>query len=76
MQNCTLRLMEKLIYLLGETESGNVPRGRSDLRERLFSAASDLAAEGARVLIAERDHLGNVPSGARRQLRPHNSLER
>lgn len=40
--------MEKLIYLLGETESGNVPRGRSDLRERLFSAASDLAAEGAR----------------------------
>ena len=39
--------MEKLIYLFGETEAGEIPRGRSDLRQRLFDAVPGLVSAGA-----------------------------
>lgn len=39
--------MEKLIYLLGDSESGTVPRGRTDLRERLLETGAALGRAGA-----------------------------
>lgn len=40
--------MEKLIYLLGDTEPGSAPRARTDLRDALLGAAPELDAAGAR----------------------------
>lgn len=42
--------MEKLIYLLGDTEAGGAPQGRADLREKIFEAVPALEAAGARDL--------------------------
>ncbi|MBW1885526.1 MAG: EthD domain-containing protein, partial [Deltaproteobacteria bacterium] len=42
--------VEKLIYLLGETEAGVVPKGRRDLRNALLAAAATLRRAGAREL--------------------------
>ena len=39
--------MEKLVYLLGDAEVGRPPRGRGDLREKIFGAAPALKAAGA-----------------------------
>lgn len=39
--------MEKLIYLLGDTEAGALPKGRDDLREKILAAAPALEAAGA-----------------------------
>ncbi|MFP6640977.1 MAG: hypothetical protein VCC04_12095 [Myxococcota bacterium] len=39
--------MEKLIYLLGDAEPGNVPRARTDLRDVLLDATSTLVEAGA-----------------------------
>lgn len=42
--------MEKLIYLLGDTAAGTPPRGRHDLREKLFAAAPALESAGAQKI--------------------------
>lgn len=42
--------MEKLVYLLGDTEAGKPPRRRNDLREKIFAAVPALEAAGARDL--------------------------
>ena len=50
--------MEKLVYLLGDTEAGTPPRGRGDLREKIFAAVPALEAAGARditVSVADVD---------------------
>jgi hypothetical protein len=39
--------MEKLIYMLGDTEPGTLPQGRADLRDALLAAGSSLASAGA-----------------------------
>ncbi|MEE2674431.1 MAG: hypothetical protein VX466_11590 [Myxococcota bacterium] len=39
--------MEKLIYLLGDTEPGSLPRARTDLREALLESGPALARAGA-----------------------------
>ena len=51
--------MEKLVYLLGDSEPGSVPRARIDLRERLLGAAPALLAAGARrasFTVADLDY--------------------
>lgn len=40
--------MEKLVYLLGDAEPGEVPRARVDLRDRLLDVGAALARTGAR----------------------------
>jgi hypothetical protein len=42
--------MEKLVYLLGDAEAGTPPRGRDDLREKIFAAVPSLEAAGATSL--------------------------
>jgi len=39
--------VEKLVYLLGDTDPGSLPRARTDLREALLAAGPALAAAGA-----------------------------
>jgi hypothetical protein len=50
--------MEKLIYLLGDAESGTLPRARSDLRDALLEIGPDLVRAGARrisLAVADLD---------------------
>ena len=42
--------MEKLIYLLGDTPAGTVPRGRRDLKDALLEVAPSLVEAGARAI--------------------------
>jgi hypothetical protein len=42
--------MEKLIYLLGDTPAGTVPRGRRDLKNALLEVAPSLVEVGARAI--------------------------
>ena len=39
--------MEKLIYFLGETEAGRIPRGRVELRDALLASGPALTSAGA-----------------------------
>ena len=39
--------MEKLIYLLGDTEAGTIPRAKAALRDTLLETGSALSAAGA-----------------------------
>lgn len=45
--------MEKLVYLLGDSEVPRVPRARTDLRDRLLALATPLARAGARRVRAQ-----------------------
>jgi hypothetical protein len=43
----TLPGMEKLVYLMGDSEAGSIPKGRSDLRDALLEIGPALANAGA-----------------------------
>ncbi|MCR9094260.1 MAG: EthD domain-containing protein [bacterium] len=42
--------MEKLVYLLGDTDAGTTPRSRDDLRDRIFSVVPALESAGGKSL--------------------------
>ena len=67
--------MEKLIYLLGDTEAGTVPRAKAALRDTLLETGAPLSAAGAQQVTCTVADLDDSHTDSISQFNKHGLLD-